>query len=104
VVAFCSKNQVIVSNRNALNKILTDGLASKFGAQLSPETAQKARDHNLEPQVEISGSAVVVKVVTFTKWVSFKRATYSLHKEFPQPDLPKPQIETLVEYNCGIIF
>ena len=104
MVAFCSKNQVIVSNRDALDKILTDGLASKFGAQLSPETAQKARALDLEPQVEISGSAVVVKVVTFTKWGGFKRVTYSLHKEFPHPDLPKTQIETLVEYNCEIIF
>jgi hypothetical protein len=79
-------------------------MASNFGAQLSPETAQKARALDREPQVEISGCALVVKVVTFTKWGDFKRVTYSLHKEFPQPDLPKPQIETLAEYNCGIIF
>ena len=99
-----TNDQVIVPGQDALEKILADSMASKFGAQLSPETAQKARALDLEPQVEISGSAVVVKVVTFTKWGGFTRLTYTLHKDFPYPDFPSPQIETLVEYNCGIIF
>jgi len=98
-----TNDQVIVTNQAALEKILTEAMTAKYGQQLSAETAQKARTLNLEPQVEFGSSTVVIKVVTFTKWGGFKWVTYTLQKDFPHTDLSNPHIETLVEYNCGII-
>ncbi len=98
-----TNDQVIIPGREALEKILTDGMASKYGAQLSTETATKARTLNLKPQVDFVSSTMVIKVVTFTKWGGFKWVTYTLQKDFPHTDLSNPHIETLVEYNCGTI-
>lgn len=47
--------------------------------------------------------AVIVRVVTFSNWGSFIRRSYTIRREFPHRILAEEK-ETLVEYDCGVMF
>ena len=62
-----------------------------------------ARKIDLQPTVQISGDTVAVSLVTFSAWVGFSRVTFTMNKTYPH-EVTGYEQETLVEYNCGIMF
>ena len=55
------------------------------------------------PTVSTGEQTVEVQVVVFTKWGGFLRWTYTLDRNFPHEILDVKE-ETLVPYDCGIMF
>ena len=93
----------IVADRATLEKLINDLKAPKSGYPLTADQAAKARTIDPQPQIEFGSENVTVRYVTFTKWGGFRRSSFVFHKEFPHRIVDR-KTETLVEYQCGIVF
>lgn len=58
---------------------------------------------DVAPTVSTGEQTAEVRVVVFTKWGGFLRWTYTLDRNFPHEILDVKE-ETLVPYDCGIMF
>jgi hypothetical protein len=58
---------------------------------------------DVAPTVSIGEQTVEVQVVVFTKWGGFLRWTYTLDRNFPHKILDVKE-ETLIPYDCGVMF
>jgi hypothetical protein len=63
----------------------------------------KAQSLHFDPVIELRGENVLVQMVTFGKWRGFERESFLISKDFPHRILERTS-ETLVKYNCGIMF
>ena len=91
----------VVCDRETVESIISaDG---SYGQPFSAEQKQVARAIDPAPVVEMEDDVVTVKVVVFSKWGGFKRGTFKIGRNFPHATL-ESEFETLVEYDCGIMF
>jgi hypothetical protein len=74
-----------------------------FGQPLPEDVAAQARDLNVEPVVELGEESAQVQIVVFTKWGGFLRVTFTIGQDFPHQVLDT-EAETLVAYDCGVMF
>lgn len=58
---------------------------------------------DVAPTVSTGEQTVEVQVVVFTKWGGFLRWTFSIDRNFPHKILDVKE-ETLVPYDCGVMF
>jgi len=58
---------------------------------------------DVAPTVSTGEQTVEVRVVVFTKWGGFLRRTYTIDRNFPHKILDVKE-ETLVPYDCGVMF
>ena len=76
---------------------------SYFDITLPPEVQQKAAKLDVSPKVEIGKDTVNVRVVIFTKWGGFIEEIYTITRTFPHT-IKDIKVNTLVKWNCGIMF
>ena len=95
------RDTAVVCDRETVESIISDDGIS--GQPFSAEQKQAARAIDPAPVVEMEDDVVTVKVVVFSKWGGFERATFRINRSFPYAILGS-EFETLVEYDCGIMF
>jgi hypothetical protein len=94
----------IVCNRKTVKSIVKTIQRGDYGQTLTAESRAQALDiRDVEPTVTIGDQTVEVRLLTFTKWGGFYRATYTLNRSFPHIIVDMKQ-EPLAPYNCGIVF
>jgi hypothetical protein len=79
------------------------GSDNEFGQPIPDEVAAQARQLDVEPVVELGEDTAQVQVVVFTKWGGFLRVTFTISQAFPR-QVFDAQAETLVAYDCGVMF
>ncbi len=95
--------QIVISQED-VEGILAGMRGSDFGYPLTEQQQNAARALKVEPSVQfLDEGAAQVSVVTFSKWGGFKRITQKISRAFPHVVLQE-SIDTLVEYNCGVMF
>ncbi|HZU86218.1 MAG TPA: hypothetical protein VFF78_01970 [Anaerolineaceae bacterium] len=90
----------VVATPEQLESLLA---ATGFGMEIPKEIADEARKLDLTPVVTMGEKEVTVSLVLFTKWGGFYRQTFKFNRTSPHTILDSQQ-ETLVEYECGIMF
>ena len=91
----------IVCGSEVLEKILTT--PDEFGKTIPVDIQRKARKLKVEPIVELAYDKARVEIVVFSKWKGFLRRKYTVSRYFPHTILEE-KTETLVPYDCGILF
>ncbi len=76
---------------------------NEFGLPIPEDVAAQARQLAVEPVVSLSEDEARVQIVVFTKWGGFLRITYTLSRDFPRR-VYEVEAETLVAYDCGVMF
>lgn len=74
-----------------------------FDRRLPRGVREAARQLDVEPTVALSADAAVVSIVVFTKWGGFLKRTITFSRDFPHTILDETE-ETLVEYECNVLF
>jgi hypothetical protein len=75
-----------------------------FGRPMSLLTrVQALMLRDVAPTVSTGEQTAEVRVVVFTKWGGFLRLTFSIDRNFPHKILDVKE-ETLVSYDCGVMF
>lgn len=83
-------------------KELTE-LEDNFYYNFSADQKTKILNIDPEPKVEIYDNSAFVSVVLFGPWSGFTRYSYSISHEWPhQQNIIA--MDTLLSYNCGLIF
>lgn len=94
----------IVCNQKAVRNIVKAIQRGDYGQTLTAESRKQALNiQDVEPTVTITDQTVEVRLVTFTKWGGFYRATYIFDRSFPHI-IQDARQEPLAPYNCGIVF
>jgi hypothetical protein len=88
-----------ISGFEALKQRLT---GTGFGLTLPQDVVEKASKLDFTPVIELTEGKATVKLIYFTKWGGFIQATFTFSR--PDGKLQDAQYETLVEYDCGIMF
>ena len=96
-------DDAIVCDRERLEEIVARISEGDHEYVLSPELQQEALALDLEPRVEIGDDTVQVRVVTFSMWGGFTEEKHTIRRSFPHEVLEE-DFETLVPYDCGIMF
>ncbi|MBN2148960.1 MAG: hypothetical protein JW726_16365 [Anaerolineales bacterium] len=91
----------IVSDSDALEAILSG--SGDFGNPIPADARAQALRLDLQPVIEIGTDTVTVKIITFSNWGGFYRATFTINRNFPHT-IRDVQWEELVPYDCGIMF
>lgn len=91
----------IICTREALEALLSQ--PTMFNKELPANVQRAARKLDVTPVVEMGEDTVTVRVVIFTNWGGFIRRSYTISRQFPHRILAKED-ETLVEYQCGVMF
>lgn len=91
----------IICGSEVLEKILTT--PDEFNKIIPVDIQQEARKLKVEPVVELTYDKARVEIVVFSKWKGFLRRKYTISRYFPHTILEEKS-ETLVPYNCGILF
>lgn len=91
----------VICDQAAVEQILSSD--NGFGQNIPDEARQAARKLDVTPSVEFVDHEVRVKLVVFTKWGGFLRLTFTMSRDFPRSTY-ETDSETLVEYDCGIMF
>lgn len=55
------------------------------------------------PEVILSSEEASIKIVTLSPWLGFLERTFKVSRRFPHI-LEQTKLDTLIEYNCGILF
>jgi hypothetical protein len=76
---------------------------NEFGQPIPDDVAAQARQLDVEPVVELGEDTAQVQVVVFTKWGGFLRVTFTISRDFPRRVFDA-EAETLVAYDCGVMF
>ena len=77
--------------------------SEKFGQPIPEDVAAQARELDVEPVIELGEETAQVQIVVFTKWGGFLRVTFTIDRDFPHQVLDT-EAETLVAYDCGVMF
>jgi hypothetical protein len=94
----------ILCGSSDIERIISENAQSGFGMKMNEAQKLKARAISRPgPAVEIKADHVTVSMVLFTNWGGFIRRTYTINRASPHTILDV-QNETLVEYNCGVMF
>ena len=94
----------ILCGSSDVERMISENAQANFGTPLNVSQKLQARAISQPgPAVEIKADRVVVSMVVFTNWGGFIRRTYTINRAFPHTILDV-QSETLVEYNCGVMF
>lgn len=91
----------IICTPDALEALLSQ--PTMFDKELPANVQRAARKLDVAPVVEMGADAVTVRVVIFTNWGGFIRRSYTISRAFPHQILAEEE-ETLVEYDCGVMF
>jgi hypothetical protein len=94
-------DHTIVCDREGLENVLS---RQTFQNISIPQDVQgKARKLDLTPNVNFESGKVIVKIVYFTNWGGFIEETSTISRSFPHQILDT-KTQTLVVYNCGVVF
>lgn len=94
----------VLCGSSDIERIISENAKSDFGAKLTSTQKREARAISQPgPMVTIDGERVTVSMLIFTNWGGFVRRTYTITEPFPHAILDVHN-ETLVEYNCGVMF
>lgn len=94
----------VLCGSSDIERIIDENAKSEFGIKLTSAQKREARAISQPgPVVTIDGERVTVTMLVFTNWGGFIRRTYTIAQPFPHAILDV-QNETLVEYNCGVMF
>lgn len=91
----------ILADREALEARLAQG--DDFGSEFPRSVRNAARDLDPTPVVTLGAETVTVSLLTFSNWGGFERHTLTVRRAFPHV-VVDTQRETLVEYECGVMF
>lgn len=67
-------------------------------------TKNNALKLNIEPKVELKENEALVYICVFTEWGGLIKRKYIIPRKRPYIDNDYVEIDTLVKYNCGIMY
>lgn len=91
-----------VCSTEAVQHVL-ESLDGSFGFPMSLADQARARTLDVEPRVSVDETAVLVRLVTFTKWGGFVEERFTIARAFPH-EILDVQSSPLLEYACGVLF
>ncbi len=97
------KDSEVIASKAQLESLVEAFSADSFGVSLSSSQKRAALRIDPTPAVSIEGDLVTVRVVWFTKWGGFFESKYTITAGAPHQVVQK-QTESLVEYDCQILF
>jgi hypothetical protein len=94
----------VVCDNETLEEVFSATEAS-FGIGKLPSTVRRqAAKIDLSPTVHLpADGTATVRLVTFSKWGGLKEIHFTVGREFPHSTVDWA-VETLVEYDCGVMF
>ena len=92
---------MILCNSSDLARV--DAEIADFPSDFSPEDISRIQTIELLPVVLVEEKTVTVRFVSFTKWGGFFENVFVMDKDNPV-DLIDAQWNSLVEYDCGIVY
>ncbi|OGN97091.1 MAG: hypothetical protein A2Y89_05905 [Chloroflexi bacterium RBG_13_51_18] len=93
----------IICEPGRIDEIVAGVLSSGYQEGIPPDFAEKARALDCKPIIELKDDTATVSILIFTDWGGFKRLMFEIKRDYPHT-IVNFQIETLVEYDCGIMF
>lgn len=92
---FSSKKE---DDNSQVEAIFSDGFLSKL-------TMDKESVLQIDPcpEVILNKDSATVRIVTLSPWKGFLERTFTISKTFPHK-LEQVKLDTIIEYNCGIMF
>lgn len=106
----------IITSKKQLKELteLEDDFFYKFSSKkdeiyinghLNKQTMLKENVLQIEPQPEVilNKDYTTVRIVTLSPWAGFLERTFKVSRTFPH-ELEQIKLDTLIEYNCGILF
>lgn len=94
-------DDVVMCNPDSM-KYVAEALKG-FDIELPANVQAAAKKIDYEPTVNLDEDTVTVRLVTFSKWGGFTEETYVIDRQRPA-HLLESRTNTLIEYNCGIMF
>ena len=91
-----------VCDKAAIEAVLQD-LDGEIFRKMPAGDRVRARRLDVAPTVTLEETQAIVSLVIFTKWGGFIRETFTLSRDFPHQILNFEK-ETLLEYQCGLMF
>ena len=97
-------DEIVIATQEGMEAAL-DEAGRAFGHDDADvdDVREAARDLDFTPTVDIGETQVDVHFITFTKWGGFISYTLSIQREFPH-EMLEWDYETLIEYDCGVMF
>jgi hypothetical protein len=98
------RRSLVVLTPDDVAAIVADHDVRHFGRAFTDDEKEAMKGIVVQPRVEFGDDGqVTVSVVSFNDWHGFVRRTYHFQRDFPHK-LANVEVETLVEYDCGIRF
>src|SRR4030042_538355 len=91
----CETSRIDTIGEQVLNSGYQGGIPAGF--------AEKAKALDCKPVVELKDDTAAVSLLIFTDWGGFKRLTFTMKRDYPHTIIDY-RSETLLEYDCGIMF
>jgi hypothetical protein len=93
----------IICDTETLDELVETLGDPSFGYALSEDAQKAAREIDVTPTVTLDDDVAEVRAILFTKWGGFYEWTVTIDREVPR-EVYEYESETLVEYDCGIMF
>jgi len=93
-------DRIVICDQHGLKAALA---AADYSKLVPQEIKEEAERIDFQPVVDLTEGLAIVRVVTFTKWGGFEERVYSISREFPHK-VVNLEVETLVEYDCGLYY
>lgn len=96
----------IVCTTEAVKKILArkdSGNGEYYTIFSDEEKVAKAKELNVEPEIEIKQDKVLIRLVSFTKWGGFFEIKYQIRKDFPHQIIDREK-KNLLHFECGFVY
>ncbi len=94
----------IVISKKDVKRIVAELSITDFGKRISASEKKQALKLDVTPTIAfLDEDTAEVSVVTFSKWSGFSRKTWKISRKDPR-NFSEPDIKTLLEYKCGVMF
>ena len=107
----------IITSRKQLQELidLEDDFYYKFSSERNNNNTEQDLVFNLgmnkesvlqidpTPEVILDPEEATIKIITLSPWAGFLERTFKVSRTFPHK-LEQVKLDTIIEYNCGIMF
>ncbi|MCI0516149.1 hypothetical protein L0128_23290 [candidate division KSB1 bacterium] len=94
---------IVICNPKALAAVFAATDSFLQSGRVPGEVRQKVESIDFSPLIKLTKDMARVRVVTFTKWGGFAERKFIIGRKFPHQVI-NLKTETLVEYDCDILF
>ena len=93
----------IICDAEMLDALIMEHAGETFGIALEKSEQNAARAIDLTPTVTLYDDVAEIRAILFTRWGGFYEWTVTVDRELPR-EVHEYESESLVEYDCGIMF